>query len=300
MRKNFNIPILLDTSAFKSLSSDELKQCNLEKLKIMISPYTFWELLCHSDEDWIQYKGNIYKCSRVQILDDPRAIIETDLKYQIDRLINRLPDNELIPGVLECLNESNSLDDFYKSNFIDSRGNKRLISEYSERVSKKLDKDAKEYFNFIEKIKIHLIQENYDMDSDKDCHSIIMSLTKVDKIYKKNNSKQTKDLSTQIINKYYLYFAYIFERIKQLLQNGGAKPQRNDYEDSRICLHLSLNKSLKFITIDKGFSKSLINSIKRLERIGFNSTQYPQIFYAQNKLNVLKIIKLKKVNLPDH
>ncbi|MBA7663411.1 hypothetical protein ES703_71452 [subsurface metagenome] len=128
------------------------------------------------------------------------------------------------------------------------------------------------------------MQENYDMDSDKNCHSIIMSLAKIDKIYKKSNSKQTKDLSYQIINKYYLYFAYIFERIKQLMQDGGTQPQRNDYEDSRICLHLSLNKSLKFITMDEGFSKSLINSIKRLKRMGFNSSQHPQIFYAHNKL----------------
>ncbi len=290
-RKDLNIPILLDTSAFRSLSSSDLEQYNLEKLEIMISPYTFWELLCHLDKDWIQYKGNIYKCSRVQILDDPNAIIYTDLKYQIDKLINRLPDNELIPGILECLKESNSINNFYNSNFIDSRGNKRLISKCSDRVNKILDKGAEEYFNFIKKIMILIIQENYNLDSDKDCHSIIMSLAKIDEIYKKNNSKQTKDLSHQIVNKYYLFFAYTFERVKQLLQHGGTQPQRNDYEDSRICLHLSLDKPLKFITRDERFSKSSINSIKRLKRIGFNSSQHPQIFYAQNKSNLLEIIK---------
>jgi hypothetical protein len=291
MRKNFNTPILLDTSAFISLSSDELEQYNLRKLKIMISPYTFWELLCHLDEDWFRNKGQICKCSNVKILDDPQAIIDTNFEYRIVRLINRLPDNELIPEILECLNKSNSINDFYSSNFIDSRGNKRLISDCSERVRKILDGEAEKYFNFIEKIRIRLVQEKYNMDSDEECHRIIMSLTKVDKIYKKNNSKQTKDLSHQIINKYYLYFAYIFERIKKLLQDSGAQPQRNDYEDSKICLHLYINKPLKFITMDERFSKSLINSIERLKRIGFNSTQHPQIFYAQNKLNLLEIIK---------
>ena len=151
-----NTPILLDTSSFISISSDELEQYNSENFKIMISPYTFWELLCHLDENWIRKKGQINKCSRIKILDDPQAIIETELQLTVDRLINRLPDNQLIPSILECLSKSNSINDFYNSDFMDNKGNKRLISECSERVRKTLDEEAEKYSNFVKRLHEYL------------------------------------------------------------------------------------------------------------------------------------------------
>jgi hypothetical protein len=118
------------------------------------------------------------------------------------------------------------------------------------------------------------------MDSDKDCHNVIMELVEGAVICAKNNSNQTKNIRSQVINTYYLYFAYIFERTKQLMNDGRTQPQRNDYEDGLICLHLHLDIPLKFVTKDKGLSKVLINSLKRLQRIGWDSTQHPRIVYG--------------------
>jgi hypothetical protein len=273
-------PILLETSAFKSTSIEDLEKYNLKGLKIMISPYTFLELLCHLDEEWNRNKGQICKCSRVKILDDPRAIFETDLHYRVERLNNRVPNDQLFPEIIECLRKSNSINDFYNSDFIDSLGNKRLIKECTKRAQETLNEEAEKYSNFVKKIYSCFIQEKYSMDSDKDCHNVIMELVEGAVICAENNSNQTKNIRSQVINTYYLYFAYIFERTKQLMNDDRTQPQRNDYEDGLICLHLHLDIPLKFVTKDKGLSKVLINSLKRLQRIGWDSTQHPRIVYG--------------------
>lgn len=285
-----NTPILLETSAFRSLSVKELEQYNLEGLKIMISPYTFWELLCHLSEDWARNKGRICKCSKIKILDDPRAVIETELQYKVERLDNRLPDSQLIPEIIECLRKSNSINDFYSSDFIDSMGNKRLIKECSIKTQEFLDNEAEKYSNFVKNIHDYLTKENHDLNSYINCHNAIISLAEGAIVRAKKNSNQTKDISSRVINKYYLYFAYIFERTKQLLNSDREQPERNDYEDCMICLHLSINKFLLFITMDKDLSEALINAIKRLYRIGWLSNHYPRIIYKQNKNELRKFI----------
>jgi len=288
--RNLDASFLLETSAFISLSGKELEQYDLDGLIIMISPYTFWELLCHLDEgNWEKNKNKICKCSRVKILDDPHVIIETNLQYKAKRLVNHLPDNELIPEVIKCLNKSNSINDFYNSYFIDIRGNRHLVKGCSESAQKVLDKGAKEYSIFIKKIRDYLTQEKYDINSDNDCHTIIMSLVKGAEICAKKNFSRARNLETYIIDKYYLYFAYIFERTKKLILNGTGYPPRNDYEDGVICLHLSLSKPLKFITRDKKLNEALSNSLKRLQKIGYSSNQHPRIFYEENKPDLLKI-----------
>lgn len=285
-----NNPILLDTSTFRSLSVKELEQYNSEEFKIMISPYTFWELLCHLEEDWSQYRNQIIKCLKVKILDDPRAIIETELQYKVERLNNRLPDNKLIPEIIEHLRQSNSINDFYNNDFIDSKGKMRLIKECSIRVQEILDNKEEEYINYVGDIKKLIMEKKYDLNSDECCHNLITELVEGAVVCAKNNSKQKKDIRSQITDKYYLYFAYIFERTKQLLNDRRALPERNDYEDCMICLHLSISQSLLFITMDKGFAKALNNALKLLRRIACVSDYHPQVFYKQDKNEFKKFL----------
>ena len=283
------IPILLETSALISLSTPELEKYVSECPEIMISPYTFWELLYHLDEDWSKYKGQICKCSRVKILDDPRAVNEIDLQYRVERLNNRVPDSRLIPKIIECLEKANSIDAFYNISFFDDIGKMRLIKGCSKRVQEALDEKADKYLAFVKKILDYFEQGGHNLDSDHDCHNAIMSLVEGAVITSQQNSIQMQDMRNQVIEKYYLYFAYIFERTKKLLKNGCLQPEKNDYEDGLICLHLHLNKPLIFVTKDKGLSDALINSLKRLQKIGWVSTQHPRIVYKQNKINLCEI-----------
>lgn len=290
-KKKINIiPVLLDTSTFISLSKDKLEKYNSENFKIMISPYTFFELLCHLDdhleEDWKKSKGNICKCSSVEILDDPHAIIETELHYQTERLKDSLPDSQLIPEILKCLRNSNSINDFYKSDFIDKKGQKRLICGCSKMARKILDEEKTRYLNYIKEIRQCIKQQNYDINSEKDSNEIIKQFIGARVIDAKNNFNQTKDISNQVFNLCYLYYSYIFERTKQLIINGKEEPDRNDYVDSCICLHLHLDKPFTFVTNDNGIYKATKNSIERLKKLGKNTGRDRNIYWGWIGINL--------------
>ncbi len=252
----------------------------------MISCYTFFELLCHLDEnkDWGKSKGNVCKCSSVEILDDPFAVIETKLQYQTQRIKNHIPESRLIPGILKCLSNSNSKDNFYRSEFFDERGQKRLIADCDKRVEDILKEEENKYLYFVNKILDRIKQENYDINYKKDCYKIIEELLEGRVIDSEKNSIQPKDIRNKVFNLCYMYYSYIFERVKKLIINGNKNPDKNDYEDSGICLHLSLDKPFAFVTNDKGMYEAIKNSIDRLKRFRKSLSKECYVFLGENEL----------------
>ena len=111
---------LLDTSAFINLGLPVFTK--LQCWHLHVSPYVFWERLCHLDEttDFPRAKGEFKKFAHVRVLDDPRATIE--------KQEGRVSDTELIDGALDALNASVSLSDFYSRQIRDSNNNVRQIS----------------------------------------------------------------------------------------------------------------------------------------------------------------------------
>jgi hypothetical protein len=111
---------LLDTSAFMNLGLPVFTK--LRCWHLHVSPYVFWERLCHLDEttDFPRAKGEFKKFAHVRVLDDPRATIE--------KQEGRVSDTELIDGALDALNASVSLSDFYSRQIRDSNNNVRQIS----------------------------------------------------------------------------------------------------------------------------------------------------------------------------
>jgi hypothetical protein len=92
---------LLDTSAFINLGLPVFAK--LRGWNLYVSPYVFWERICHLDEksDFQRAKGEFRKFEYVKILDDPRAAIEKPL--------GRAPDSELICRALDVLKSAKSL-----------------------------------------------------------------------------------------------------------------------------------------------------------------------------------------------
>jgi len=260
----------------------------------MISCYTFFELLCHLDEnkEWGKNKGNVCKCSSVEILDDPFAIIETKLHYQTQRLKNHIPESQLIPGILKCLSDSNSIDDFYRSDFFDEKGQKRSIADCSKGAWDALNEEEGKYLDFVKKILDCIKQENYDINSEKDCYKIIEELIEGRVIDSKKNSTQPKNIRNKVFNLCYLYYSYMFERVKKLIINGNKNPDKNDYEDSCICLHLSLDKPFIFVTNDKGIYEATKNSTERLKKFGKSLSKNCYVFLGENELreNIKRIL----------
>lgn len=252
----------------------------------MISCYTFFELLCHLDEKkgWGRSKGNVCKCSSVEILDDPFAIIETKLHYQTQRIKNHVPESRLIPEILKCLSNSSSKDDFYRSEFFDEKGQKRSITDCSQMAWDILEEEEKKYLDFVKKIPDCIKQENYDINSEEDCYKIIEELIDGRVNDSKKNSIQLKNIRNKVFNLCYMYYSYIFERVKKLIINGNEDPDKNDYEDSSICLHLSLDKPFIFVTNDKGIYEATKNSIERLKKFRKSLSKDCYVFLGENEL----------------
>jgi hypothetical protein len=127
---------LLDTSAFISLPSRVLEALQRQGHVLHVSPYVFWERLCHLTEaDFERNKGRLVsKRKFVTFLDDPRAQIETPL-LTLDRVIEpRPPDYELIDATLAALEASDSLASFYAADIRDSNNRVHRIAGSVERV----------------------------------------------------------------------------------------------------------------------------------------------------------------------
>lgn len=81
---------LLDTSAFRSLSHQELRALSRQGETFYASPYCFWEILSHLDEGFDRYKSELMKFRYVYVLDDPRAEVELPLLIKNRELQERI------------------------------------------------------------------------------------------------------------------------------------------------------------------------------------------------------------------
>ena len=135
---------LLDTSAFISLGLQTF--IKLRCWHLHVSPYVFWERLCHLDEntDFSRAKGDFKKFKYVRVLDDPRAAIE--------KPEGRVPDTELICGALDALSASVSLSDFYSREIHDSNNNMHQIAGCVQMARAELKRREDRYVAFITQI----------------------------------------------------------------------------------------------------------------------------------------------------
>jgi hypothetical protein len=169
---------LLDTSAFRALPGTILQEGTF-----FTSPYCVWELLTHLDEkDFARSKGQLMKARFTHVLNDPRAAVETSLLLHDTKLQERVPDEELIRYALAALNDSDSLDRFYRSVIGDSNGEFRQVSDCVARAKEVLEEEEQRYTQFIQKIIGAFRSGNVKLDSDVDQHGAILSLLEGDVI----------------------------------------------------------------------------------------------------------------------
>src|SRR6266508_328659 len=92
---------LLDTSAFRALPAGQLATAS-GIARLMVSPFCFWELLTHLEEDeqFLRIKGNLMKFRHVAVLDDPRAAIEREIVRPGDSVHERVEDSDVVYATL--------------------------------------------------------------------------------------------------------------------------------------------------------------------------------------------------------
>ena len=136
---------LLDTSAFKSLSGVSLATAREAGWQLTTSPWCFFELLCHLDEedDFAKAKGNLMKLREVEIVDKPldRAVAE-----RVKSAEPRIWSSNLAYAALGAIDAANSLDDLAKSLIVDEAGNNRgPLNDAPDRLRDELDEEERKF-----------------------------------------------------------------------------------------------------------------------------------------------------------
>ncbi len=235
---------------------------------LCVSPYSFWETLCHLDEgDFGRSKGQLLKFDRVGILDDPRAEIEAPICNADPDLEDRSPDGHLIKAVLVSLRTSVSLRAFYSSNIQDSKGRMRQISGIADRVRAALDEEERRYIRMTNDIVQALASGTVAHETDRHRHRAILDLVEGYVIQLSQRGASEIGLRARLINDSYIHYAYIFIRALKLFQFRNTQLSRNDYEDGRICLHLKLNVPYCLVTADKRQKETIEEIIAIVRRL---------------------------------
>lgn len=253
---------LLDTSTCRALSYIDLQNLRIAGYPLCVSPYSFWEMICHLDECSFQrQKGQFQKFREITVLDDPRAEIERVILPRTDPISARLPDTTLISAALSALDFSDSISHFYRQTFVDDRGQVRKIENCCTLAREALKEEQKRYVRFVEKIKHVLKSEGFFKERR---HQAVLSLIEgyVQALVRRGAIEC--HARAVLEDRAYLYFGYILHRSISLYENGAISTPANDYEDGRICLHLSLSRFSHFITDDQRTRKALDQTIELL------------------------------------
>jgi hypothetical protein len=254
---------LLDTSALRALPGKILRNDTF-----FTPPYCVWELLTHLDgKDFAQRKGQLMKARFTHILNDPRAAIETPLLPHDTRLQRRVSDEELIRLALAALNDSDSLDRFYRSMIRDSNGEFHQVSGCVARTQEALAEAEREYMRDFQQIVSALRSGDVKLNSDMEQHGAILSLLNGDVIKLQRRGATDHDLRDKLLNSNYMYWSYVVHRALAHFRSGKTKLESNDYEDGQICRHLALDTSYCLVTADKGLKDALDKSIALVNRL---------------------------------
>lgn len=261
---------LFDTSAFQASSIKTLDAALLQNQHLYASPYCFWELLSHLDEQdsFDAYKSRLMKFKYFQILDDPHAEIETVLLNEDRELQDRVPDHDLIEASLAAIRASSSLNAFYSSYIQDSKGRLHQISDCAANTRKALEEAEEHHVDFIRKVINSLYEGQVSIEADSDRDQAILDLVEGWAITLKQRRASDDGLRDRLINDTYAYCSYVLHRaLKYFRNNNKVNLDRNDYEDGRICLHLKLDSPYYLVTNDKGMKEALDETFRLLQRL---------------------------------
>lgn len=265
MREEF----LLDTSVIRATSMKNLNDLSNMGHGLFVSPYSFWEILCHLDEKqkYEYFKSQLTKFKFLNILDDPFGVIAKYLEPYKSSLNDRIKDDELIHRIIAALDRSNSIDKFYSYVLEDSKRKIRKIEDCATRGREILKNAADRYVNFVQKIIITIKENNLKYQTNAERHDLILSL--IDgwvRRFESQNSSNDK-LGQTLIIETYIYFSCVLHRALQYLIHDNLNIDENDYEDSQICLHLSLDSKLHFLAGDKNYITSINQTLKLLKQL---------------------------------
>jgi hypothetical protein len=232
----------------------------------------------------------LLKCRETTILDDPGA--EFDLHFGADP---RDPDERLhaariVNSILERLQQSTSLSEFYAQAVPDAKGDLRLLRDCAKRMNDVMELEKDKYDRFVKAILEVLDQGAVDLKSHESCNNAIWGLVKGKAEILRGRGVASPDLS-DVDDRRYIYFGYVFERAVWYYQRGGGPIARNDYEDSSIIKHMRLTEPSVLVTNDGRTLDAVLAVMARLKALGFGIENN---YHVQSRVIRTSEVRLEK------
>jgi hypothetical protein len=168
------------------------------------------------------------------------------------------------------LEASDSLASFYAADIRDSNNRVHRIAGSVERVQAELAQRENRHVAFVDQVMRQFTREQVLAMNEQDRHRHILELVEgwVTLLARDTEEDRRDEIRATLIPSTYIYFSYIFHRALRFIRDGNANPPRNDYEDARICLHLTLDTSYCFITDEVGTRDALNETVSLLPAVG--------------------------------
>ena len=247
---------LLDTSAVRSISGRTLEAlaptCTLE-----MPSYAAWELLTHLDDPgkFARAKGQVMKCRHLSVLEDLRAAFDMDLDIPNPALKGKQPDTGLVRLMIEMLDHSSSLEEFYKLEFRDREDVQRGVDDLAASIRRVLaeeEANCKTFFHGIaDHLRAHPITEGDDARAAEAVIAVWDGF-----IIPAEQAAGGRDLTEEVFDRRYYASAYAIAR-GNLMKRTNRAFDKNDARDLKMVMHLHLSDNVTFVTGDGGLKEAV-------------------------------------------
>lgn len=270
---------LFDTSAVRGLGSEGFKELDeLDEIKVDTSPYNFWEILCHLEEDFQCYRKHLVKFKYTNVLDSPEKTTLRSLYPEQSKEIPEIPTGTIIEKVVQKLKHSSSLREFYSKNIKDSHG-VRAVSDCAQRVQAKLHSMEEK---FIKKSVGKILDALYSGGINESKEENYETFDRLIRDRPEEGETSTHGNKTQEVNnQVYLFTSYMLNLALKYYRNGNKVEHmdRNDFEDATITLHLNIDTDKTLVSSDSNFldivekTKKILTQVELMPNFGIQSLE---------------------------
>lgn len=263
---------LLDTDAFRALGREALFAAKEAGWQLKTSPWCFFELLCHLDEepDFVKAKGNLMKFRGIEIIDKP---LDRAASALVHSETARCWSSDLCYAALAAIDAAQSFDDLANSVIVDEACNQRgPLKDVAENARRALH-EAEHVFQIkMRSVIAHLRVNRRAPRSAERNHQVIM-----DAVLEAKGLPlpDTPDLDYTIIGPEpvtkcaYCFWSYFLLQAIFLEESTKKDPcELNDLEDGQLCAYVPLDEEMWVVAGDKKLRARLSETRDLLKAVG--------------------------------
>jgi len=245
---------IIDTSVIRGMPAKDLFAI-ATKRRIVVSPFTIWEILCHLDEvkdgetpeqAYARRKGHVKLLQRIEILHDPFAQHASAVGAVALANPTRFEDREMAKHIVDRIVAAPSLPDVDKEVFIYASGATSSFKDIACRARAALVQEEQQYVNNVrkmwERIKNRSGVANPAQLKDDDLWKWLSAMVTALKQSYEADGVAADTLLMKVCDSMYAYYVYLLSRLCTYSNrpDGVLSIPVNDTEDGYICMHLRL------------------------------------------------------------